>query len=186
MTGLSHIALLVRSADKAAARLKELGFSPNPPDVFEKGKVREIYIGDYAVNSSLLLLVEPVKKTAYARTFKKSGYGLHHIAVDVPDLEKYVDGLYDSGWLLHPWSLEAARTFNTVYLCRPGLGFVIEVQKRERGTAPRLIERIALPLSKTAGAMVAAAGLADAVSAAPEAELFFSNKRSIRVAELLG
>jgi hypothetical protein len=65
------------------------------------------------------------------------------------------------------------------------MGFVIEAQRRACGDLPRLVEKVALPLSKRSVAMVAAAGLADAVTAAGEAELFFSNKRSIRLRELL-
>lgn len=185
MIALSHVAILVESADRAAGKLGRLGLPVNPAEQFEAGRVREIYIGSYATHCALPLLVEPVERTAQARAFKRRGFGLHHVAVDVPDLERYVDGLCDSGWLLHPWSLEAARTLNTAYLCRPGVGFVVEAQQRAGDARPRLVERVAVPLSKRARAMVAAAGLADAVVAADEAELFFSNGASIRLADLL-
>ena len=182
---LSHIALLVKSADKAAAKLSGLGLVINPAAVFEKGRVREIYVGSYETNSALLLLVEPIQKDAYARTFKKHGYGLHHIAVDMPDLEGYIDSLYDSGWLLHPWSVDAIKTLNTAYLCRPGTEFIIEAQRNAHGNRPRLVEKVTLPLSKRSAAMVAAAGLADVLTAAGERKLYFSNKKSILISELL-
>lgn len=185
MIELSHVAILVRSADRAAEKLRRLGLSVNPPDTFEDGAVREIYIGDCATHSALPLLVEPVKRTAHARTFLPRGFGLHHLAVNVPQLEPFVDALHDSGWLLHPWSLEAARTMNTAYLCRPGAGFVVEVQRAPCDGRPPLVERVALPLSRRSLALAASAGLGDAVVAADAAELFFANRISIRLAELL-
>lgn len=41
-----------------------------------------------------------MKEGAYTRAMKKRGPGLHHIAVDVLNLESFVDDLSGSGWLL--------------------------------------------------------------------------------------
>lgn len=183
---LSHVAVLVRSAARAAEKLKALGIFTGQEETYENGRVKEIYAGSYETNSALALLVEPVSRQAYTRAFKKRGYGLHHIAVNVPELDAYIDGLYDSGWLLHPWSAEALRSAGTAYLCRPGVGFVIEAQRQACDGKPRLVEKLAMPLSGRTAAMIAAAGLADAVTPAAEAGLVFAGAGTVKIGELAG
>jgi hypothetical protein len=60
---------------------------------------------------------------------EKRGPGLHHVAVNVSSIEEYVANLAGSGWLLHPMSLQTLKQSNTVYLARPGLKVLIEVQQ---------------------------------------------------------
>jgi hypothetical protein len=125
---LSHVALLVRSAATAAERCAALGFDLGPVEDFDSEGTREVYVGPDA-GDGLLLLMEAIGPGPYQSALKKRGPGLHHIAVNVTSIDDYVAGLAGSGWLLHPMSLHTLAKRKTVYLARPGLGALIEVQQ---------------------------------------------------------
>ena len=98
MIQLNHIALLVRSARSGAGLLKKYGLVTGPLQTWEGEGTLEVYAGEESL-SARLLLMEAVKSGAYARALEKRGPGLHHLAVDVPDLGSYIAGLSGSGWL---------------------------------------------------------------------------------------
>jgi len=130
---LSHVALLVRSAKNSAAFCKDSGFEPGPAEDFPKEGTREVYVGMPA-NEGLLLLMEAIGPGPYQTALDKRGSGLHHIAINVESVEGYVANLAGSGWLLHPMSLHTLAHQNTVYLARPGLRTLIEVQKQNKNS----------------------------------------------------
>ncbi len=125
---LSHVAVLVPSARRAAAVCKKSGWELGPVEDFPSEGTREIYVGPQA-KDGLLLLMEARGKGPYKTALKKRGAGLHHVAVNVGAIEEYVASLAGSGWLLHPRSLNTLARRKTVYLARPGLGALIEVQQ---------------------------------------------------------
>jgi len=156
---LNHIALLVRSARSGAGLLKKYGLVTGPLQTWEGEGTLEVYAGEESL-SARLLLMEAVKSGAYARALEKRGPGLHHLAVDVPDLGSYIAGLSGSGWLLQPASLKTAGQTKTAYLARPGMPLLIEVQEREQiSLAPPLVERLELALPQNGPALLAALGL---------------------------
>lgn len=87
-TVLNHVALLVPSVQKASAFLTPLGFMINAAAEWEGEGTLEIYVGDLKNQMANLLLMEPVKEGAYTRAMKKRGPGLHHLAIDVLDVEE--------------------------------------------------------------------------------------------------
>lgn len=171
---VNHVALLVPSVKKAAAVLTREGFPVGPAERWEGEGTLEIYVGKREVEkretgergtidraradggtsfaeapsaqSALLLLMEPVAPGAYRRALDKRGPGLHHIAIDVPSAEAFLAGA-PGGWLLHPRSLETYRRTKTVYLGRPGMPTLIEVQEREPTGGAPFVERVSLPLA---------------------------------------
>lgn len=125
----SHVAVLVPSVRKTADYLSQFDFQIGKEEVWDSEGTREIYIEREKGNS--LLLMEPVKPGAYQRALEKRGPGLHHLAIDVLDIESYLDSLSGSGWLLHPASIKMIKQSQTAYLARPGFPALIEVQERE-------------------------------------------------------
>lgn len=123
---LSHVAALVPSAERAAALCRSLGWAPGPVEDFPSEGTREVYVGPPGSDARLLLM-EAIGPGPYRRALEKRGPGLHHVAVDVASIDDAVAGLAGSGWLLHPASLRTAPR-KTVYLARPGLRALIEVQ----------------------------------------------------------
>ena len=94
-----------------------------------------------------LLLMEPIKDGAYSRAMSKRGPGLHHIAIDVLNIEVYIDQLAGSGWLLHPKSLHTIKHSKTAYLARPDMPTLIEVQQQDTLSDhhPMFISKLEIP-----------------------------------------
>lgn len=124
---LSHVALLVPSVRKAADYLRQFDFQIGKEEEWDGEGTREIYIERAKSNS--LLLMEPIKDGAYQKALKKRGPGIHHIAIDVLNLELYLESIASSGWLLHPMSIKTIKQLQTAYLARPGFPSLIEVQE---------------------------------------------------------
>ncbi len=144
---LSHVAFLVRSVAEAEKVTRHLGFPSCPTEEWEGEGTLEIYVGDPS-KAGRLLLMEAVRDGAYRRAFQKRGPGLHHVAVDVLDLEEYIHGLSGTGWLLRPRSLKTMKATQTAYLARPGVPTLIEVQRREKiSSDPLFTERLEIPVS---------------------------------------
>jgi len=161
----SHVAILVPSVRKAAEFLRPLGFEIGEEESFSETK--EIYVQGRARNS--LLLMEPKETGSYRRALDKRGPGLHHLAIDVLDLEKYLASLAGSGWLLHLNSLNSIKDYRTVYLARPGYPALIEVQeKKSLLQGPDFVEKISLPFDAASAALSKTIGLDHILSPSSE------------------
>lgn len=159
-TPLNHVALLVPSVKRAAAVLEQYQFLVGPAEEWEGEGTLEIYVGDRDSTGALLLLMEPVKEGAYTRAMQKRGPGLHHLAIDVLNLESFINDLSGSGWLLHPKSLHTIKNTQTAYLARPGTPMLIEVQQRETlSSKPGFVQTIEMPLSSRDSQMLKELGL---------------------------
>lgn len=184
---LSHVALLVPDAIKSANFLRQFDFKIGPTEDFEGEGTREIYIGNLESQMGSLLLMEPIKDGAYTRAMTKRGPGLHHVAIDVINLESYIGELSGSGWLLHPKSLKTIKHSQTAYLARPDVPTLIEVQQKEDlSELPLFIQSIALPmLSEKALKMFQALGLNDIQPSKNQDMIITINKKEIIFKDLL-
>ncbi len=154
----SHVAVLVPSVRKAADYLQQFDFQIGKEEVWDGEGTKEIYIERDKGNS--LLLMEPVKPGAYQRALDKRGPGLHHLAVDVLNLESYIESLAGSGWLLHPMSVKTMKQSQTAYLARPGFPGLIEVQERkELVERPIFVDRVETPFDSQLHRMIDPIGL---------------------------
>ena len=112
----SHVAILVPSARKAADFLQKFDFKIEKEEIWDGEGTKEIYIERDKSNS--LLLMEPIKAGAYQRALEKRGPGLHHLAINVSNLEDYILSLAGSGWFLHPRSIKTIKQSQTAYLAK--------------------------------------------------------------------
>lgn len=154
----SHVAVLVPSVRKAADYLRQFKYEIGEEEVF--GETREIYVQGSECNS--LLLIEPKGAGSYQRALEKRGPGIHHLAIDVLEIEKFLDSISGSGWLLHLNSVKSLKDLRTAYLARPGFPALIEVQEKKKlGGGPLFVEKISLELGQNFAGLVGAVGLAD-------------------------
>lgn len=182
---MNHIAFLVRSVDAAAAVLRAAGLEVGEREDFEAEGTAEVYVGPPGA-SARLLLMEPIGPGPYRRALEKRGPGLHHIAIDVADVESFVGELGGSGWLLHPRSVHTLKATRTAWLARPGTGVLIEVQERDPGEpGPACVTQVTLPLAPRERSMMAALGLAGVVTQG-EAPSVTAGGRCIPIADLVG
>lgn len=138
--------MLVPNAIKSAEYLRQFDFKIGPAEKWDGEGTLEVYVGDLKSEMANLLLMETTKEGAYTRAMAKRGPGLHHIAIDVLNLETYIDQLSGSGWLLHPKSLKMIKDSQTAYLARPDVPTLIEVQQREvLKDSPLFISNLMIP-----------------------------------------
>jgi hypothetical protein len=145
---LDHVGLLVGSLDRVRPAITALGAPPGPVDAFPAEGTREQYFGPDGASHRLLLL-EPIGEGPYRRAHERRGEGLHHVAIAVPDLPGYVQGLAGSGWLLLPQSLETIAACRTAWLARPGVPCLVEViaaGRAETAAADRVVGAIEVPM----------------------------------------
>lgn len=158
MTVPNHVAILVSSVRKAADYLSRFDFQIGKEEEWDGEGTREIYVERDRGNS--LLLMEPFKPGAYQRALEKRGPGLHHLAIDVLNIESFVESLGGSGWLLHPMSLKTIKQSRTGYLARPGFPGLIEVQEREElSQKPLFVAEVTLSMDEKGGSLLPSIGL---------------------------
>lgn len=138
---VDHVALVVRRLEPVLERLE--GLAAGPVESFPSEGTREVYLG---AGSSRLLLMEPTNSEGpYARALAKRGPGLHHVALNVPDLEGFLDRV--RGWLLVPGCLRDIAETRTAWLGRPGVATLLEVHEAEPADdeGMPLVEQLELP-----------------------------------------
>lgn len=159
----SHVALLVPSAANSAKFLNSLNIETGVPEVFENEGSKEIYVGSYSENQGLLLLVEAHSQGPYERALLKRGPSLHHIAIDVLELESFLKRAQSVGWNLHPISAES-KAYNTVWLFYKGIPTLIEVhQKKTLSQMPYLVSKIELQCQESHLALFEKIGLSEII-----------------------
>jgi hypothetical protein len=158
----NHVAILVPSVRKAADYLRQFNFQIGKEEVWDGEGTKEIYIERDKSNS--LLLMEPIKPGAYQRALEKRGPGLHHLAIDVLNMDSFIESITGSGWLLHPASLKTMKQSQTAYLAKPGFPGLIEVQQRdELLERPLFISEINVSLNEKSESLLTAIGLTQIV-----------------------
>lgn len=178
----NHTAILVPSVRQAARRLNACGFNIGPEELWEGEGTREIYVEKGRTNA--LLLMEPVGDGPYRRALAKRGPGFHHMAIDVAEIESYIESISGSGWLLHPRSLTTIRRSRTAYLARPGFPCLIEVQENAvRPETDLFVSRVLLNFETGSERLLAAAGLGHIVARASSPSLV-AGGHEIRLEEL--
>lgn len=179
----SHVAILVPSVRKAADYLRQFGFQIGKEEEWDGGGTKEIYIEHDKANS--LLLMEPIKHGTYQRAMEKRGPGLHHLAIDVLNLENYLESLTGSGWLLHPISIKTMKQAQTVYLARKGFPALIEVHERELLTQRQIfVEEVSIPMDPALFGLVKHIGLEGIVKLSSKPPKLSLDRRDIELKDL--
>lgn len=180
----NHVAVLVPSVRKAADFLKQFNFQIGKEQIWDGEGTKEIYIERDKGNS--LLLMEPVKPGAYQRAIEKRGPGLHHIAVDVQNLESFIETLSSSGWLLHPMSVKTMKNSQTAYLARPGFPALIEVQEREKlDERPLFVEGISLQMDLSFAGLLNFIGLSKIIRSSSSPTVLNLAGKNIKLENLI-
>ncbi len=180
----SHVAILVPSVRKAADYLRQFDFEIGEEEIWEGEGTKEIYVEKGKCNS--LLLMESFKAGAYQRALKKRGPGLHHLAIDVLNLDAFIESISGSGWLLHPISLQTIKQAQTAYLARPGFSALIEVHERkEFAESPLFVSGVSFAIAPASHNLVKVIGLSEIVKPSNENPALVLNGRSVLVRELL-
>ena len=118
-TLLNHVAILVEDIESV---LEKVQFTPDllgEIEEFPSEGTRELYIGSDN-QMGRILLMQAIGDGPYKNALDKRGPGLHHIALDVLNIDDFVTKLSGSGWLLHPKSIEFCSKTGLDYVsCSP-------------------------------------------------------------------
>jgi methylmalonyl-CoA/ethylmalonyl-CoA epimerase len=131
VTGLSHVAIAVREADPLVARLVEaLGARRGEEELLDGGALRVVFVHLGPVTFELL---EPRSEDhTVARFIASRGEGLHHVSLDVDNLEAALARCRDSGVRLIDETPRAGACGSSVAFLHPkSLGGVLIELTRE-------------------------------------------------------
>lgn len=96
MSHLDHVAIAVKDLEKAIAFYeKSFGLKLAEVEVVEEQKVRTAIFGHGAGRIELICPTEP--GTSVAKFLEKRGEGLHHVCIEVPDIEAALKELKAQG-----------------------------------------------------------------------------------------
>ena len=145
---LNHVAFLVESIESVLEKNIFETSLLGKIEEFPSEGTRELYIGSTRQMGKLLLM-QAHGPGPYQHALLKRGPGLHHLALDVLDVQEFVASLAGSGWLLHPKSLEFYKSMKQVWLSRPGVPVLIEVNESKKLVdGDYLIERVEFPFGE--------------------------------------
>lgn len=107
---------------------------------------KEQYIDPTGDGGPLLLLMQPIGAGPYQSALNKRGPGLHHIGATTPSIVAAMPHIEQHRLLLHPISLHTyANPTPTVWLCRPGVPFLVELWERDAPQTPGSPARLNAP-----------------------------------------
>jgi hypothetical protein len=160
---LDHIGILVSNLEQTLKSLVPHGWPVGDVEEFPSEGTKEVYVGPVGAPGRLLLL-QPIGEGPYGEAMARRGPGVHHMAINVPDITSFLEQVSGTGWYLHPRSLATYEEFGTVWLSRPGVPMLVEVVERiSPGTSEAdtdgFVTRIEVPLPDDKPRMADALGL---------------------------
>lgn len=120
-----HIAVLVNNIEAMEQSLPGLCKWHEPKEQPTEGTLEQ-YITIVDDQSPSLLLIQAVAIGPYKKALEKRGTGLHHIGCVCANIDEELASGAAKQMLLHPISLKTYKR-GTVWLCRPGTPFLIEL-----------------------------------------------------------
>lgn len=146
---IDHCALLVENLEETLETFAS-GCRISQINAFPAEGTREVYVRHPDSDTASILLMQAIGDGPYMRALGKRGPGLHHICIRVSSIADFIEETAGGGFLLHPCSLKSYE-HGVVYLCRPGIPFLVEVEtlsEQNQNLKPdsRLVSEIGLPL----------------------------------------
>lgn len=151
-----HIAFLVRSVEATSKCFPNSCTQHQIEEQPAEGTLeRYITFGDESFPS--VLLMQAVADGPYMRAMNNRGPGIHHIGCECSSFEEVLLSSNIGRLFLHPISMKTI-LYRTLWLCRPGLPFLIELNQknddiRSYRAGPLLKLPNSIPVPGYAGAM---------------------------------
>lgn len=130
---IDHVAIVVSKLDDALAFYRDiLGITPSRVIDFPREGVKIAFLPLGGPNGSEIELLEPTRQdTGVARFLASRGGGLHHICLEVPDIEHALTDLRASGAMLLDESPRPTAEGRGIFLHPKGShGVLVELVQR--------------------------------------------------------
>ncbi|HEX8983631.1 MAG TPA: methylmalonyl-CoA epimerase [Ktedonobacterales bacterium] len=130
---IDHVAIVVSKLDDALAFYRDmLGIAPSRVIDFPREGVKIAFLPLGGSNGSEIELLEPTRQdTGVARFLSSRGGGLHHICLEVPDIEQALSDLRASGAMLLDESPRPTAEGRGIFLHPKGShGVLVELVQR--------------------------------------------------------
>lgn len=134
---LDHVAIATPSLEEGSRPYLALGLRPEGPD--ERVEGQGVLVRAYRLGDSLLELLEPTSPDSPVAAFlARRGPGLHHLALNVPDLEAEMRRLSGAGARFLSERPGRGRAGSKVAFLHPkwGAGTLIELVEHPAGGRP--------------------------------------------------
>lgn len=142
----NHIAILVSSINAISQTLPSSCTRHAIEEQPTEGTLEQyITVGD--ANIPAILLLQAIAGGPYSRALKKRGTGLHHVGCVCTSIDEEIASGRLRPLLLHPISLQSRKN-GTVWFCRPGLPYLIELTQDPKQDAIQH-EKVILQLPKS-------------------------------------
>ncbi len=94
---IDHVAIAVKNLEEGVKIWKDMGFEVEYENVDEQG----VRVGIIHLGNARIEVLEPIKDNSPINKFlEKRGEGLHHLAVEVENIEKSLKALKEMGYRL--------------------------------------------------------------------------------------
>ena len=104
----------------------------------------EQYVEVAGEGAPMLLLMQPVAEGPYMRAMRKRGPGLHHIGGTVQTIRSLLPRIEKHRLLIHPITVNTMAG-RLLWLCRPGVPFLIEIQEDFGSSGENAMCSLSLP-----------------------------------------
>lgn len=134
---IDHVAVVVRSLEAALAFYHDtLGMTPSRILDFPAEGVKIAFLPLGGPGGSEIELLEPIDPAgSVARFLEKRGEGLHHICLEVPDIERALADLRDAGAAVLDSTPRPTADGSGIFLHPRGTGGVLlELLQRDHAT----------------------------------------------------
>jgi methylmalonyl-CoA epimerase len=132
---IDHVAIVVRSLDAALAFYRDLlGLAPSRVSDFPSEGIKLAFLPLGGPGGSELELIEPTDPTiGVARFLEKRGEGLHHVCLEVPDIDRALADLKAAGAAVLDATPRRTAEGRGIFLHPKGTsGVLLELVQRER------------------------------------------------------
>ncbi len=140
---VNHVAFLTHELESITSQLPDFCRPLSIENQPSEG-TREQYVEFAGEGAPRLLLMQPVAEGPYRRAMRKRGPGLHHIGGAVESIRELLPRIEQHRLLVHPASVT---TFDRkmLWLCRPGVPFLIEVLEDDCGDSENVMCSLRIP-----------------------------------------
>ncbi len=134
--------------------------------------------------------MQAVGEGPYRAAMVKRGPGIHHIAINAPDVTAFLDRVSGSGWYLHPKSFATYKKHKTIWLSRPGVPMLVEVVEKVSPEGfdrdiEAFVSRIEVPLPHDKPLMADSLGVGESVQKSSSQRIFITIRGNRRTLEEL-